>query len=113
MLKWLGIFIRTLLSAARTRRGLAAENLALRQQLAVLKHQYPRPRLDALDRLFWVALSRIWSGWREALHIDQPDTVVRWYRQGFRYYWRWKRRGRARPKIDPEMRRLRDVRNPL
>ena len=31
---------------------------------------------------------------------------MRWHRQGFRYYWRWKSRGRGRPKIDPELREL-------
>lgn len=106
MFKWFGILIRTLVSAARTRQGLAAENVALRQQLAVLKHRHPRPRLDAVDRLFWVVLSRIWPGWREALHIVQPETVIRWHRQGFRYYWHWKSRGRGRPKIDAEIRSL-------
>jgi putative transposase len=106
MFKWLGILVRTLVSAARTRQELAAENLALRQQLAVLKHRHPRPRLDALDRLFWVVLSRSWSSWRGALHIVKPDTVIRWHRQGFRRYWRWKSRARGRPKIDPEIRRL-------
>ena len=51
-------------------------------------------------------LSRIWSGWRGALHIVQPETVIRWHRQSFRYYWRWKSRDRGRPRLDPEIRRL-------
>ncbi len=54
--------------------------------------------------MFWVVLSRAWAGWRNSLHIVQPETVVRWHPQGFRYYWRWKSRGRGRPKIDPEIR---------
>jgi transposase InsO family protein len=48
-------------------------------------------------------LSKIWHGWRSALHVVQPETVVRWHRQGFRYYWRWKSRGRGRPTVDPEI----------
>ena len=106
MLKWLGITVRTLLSALRTHRALATENLVLRQQLSVLKQHHPRPRLTDADRLFWVALSSIWPGWREALHIVQPETVVRWHRQGFRYYWRWKSRHRGRPRVDPQVRDL-------
>jgi len=106
MLKWLGILLRTLRSALLPERELALENLVLRQQLAVLKHRYPRPRLTDADRLFWVLLSRIWSGWRTSLHIVQPETVIRWHRQGFRYYWRWKSRHRGRPRIDPEIREL-------
>ncbi len=42
---------------------LVLENLALRQQLAVLSRQRPRPALYRRDRLFWVFLSRIYSDW--------------------------------------------------
>jgi len=103
VLKWLGIIIPTLRSVLRCRQDLALENLVLRQQLAVLKHARPRPRLSDVDRFFWVLVSRLWSGWRDAVHVVQPGTVVRWHRQGFRYYWRWKSRGRGRPKIDAEI----------
>ncbi len=106
MIKWLGIISRTLLSALRTQRGLAVENLALRQQLAVMKRRHPRTRLTDSDRLFWVALSRVWADWRESLHVVQPATVLRWHRQGFRYYWRWKSRRRGRPRLDAEIRNL-------
>ena len=58
------------------------------------------------NRLFWILLSRGWRNWHAALHVVQPATVVRWHRQGFKYYWRWKSRGRGRPKIDPEIRHL-------
>lgn len=103
MIKWLTILFGTLRSALRSQQVLAAENLVLRQQLAVLKMNHPRPRLTDADRCFWVFLSRIWPDWRRTLHIVQPDTVIRWHRQGFLYYWRWKSRGRGRPKIDPEL----------
>src|SRR5256885_8622297 len=39
------------------------------------------------DRLFWVALSRVWAGWRQALVIVSPNTVLRWQRRRFREYW--------------------------
>lgn len=71
-----------------------------------MKHQHHRPRLTNANRYFWVALSRIWSGWHYSLHIIQPKTVARWHRQGFRYYWRWKSRHRGRPKADLEIRVL-------
>ena len=83
------------------------ENLALRQQLAVLRRSVSRPRLRPWDRLFWVGPSRWWMGWKNALAIVAPATVVGWHRQGFRLYWRWKSRGRpGRPPIDLELRRL-------
>ena len=103
MFKWLKILIGTLRSVLRCRRDLALENLALRQRLAVLKQGHSRPRLTRGGRTFWVLASRLWPGWRGVLHVVQPDTVVRWHRQGFRYYWRWKSRRRGRPKIDLEV----------
>src|SRR6266436_1325194 len=68
-------------------RQLALENLALRQQLAVYKRTLPRPKLRTMDRLVWVGLARIWTGWRQALVIVSPDTILRWQRRRFREYW--------------------------
>src|SRR5262245_50263610 len=68
-------------------RQLALENLALRQQLAVYQPTAPRPRLRTTDRLVWVGLARVWTGWRRALVIVSPDTVLRWQRRRFREYW--------------------------
>ncbi len=76
------------------RSRLVAENLALRQELVVLQRTGQRPRLRKRDRIFWTWLSRFWTGCRSALLIVQPETVVRWHRQGFRLYWRWKLRNR-------------------
>lgn len=71
-------------TALRSRTDLTLENLALRQQLALLRHQSKRPQFARLDRLLWVWLSNHWAGWREALHLVRPETVIRWHRQGFR-----------------------------
>ncbi len=106
MIKWMAILLGTLRAVMRCQRDLVIENLALRQQLAVLKHRHSRPRLTDADRVFWVVLSQIWAGWRETLHVVRPGTIVRWHRQGFRYYWHWKSRRRGRPRIDPEIRHL-------
>ena len=46
-----------------------------------------RPRLHTTDRLFWAGLARLWTGWRHALVMVTPDTVVRWQRRRFREYW--------------------------
>ncbi len=43
-------------------RQLALENRALRQQLVVYKRTANRPQLRPRDRLFWVGLSRVWTG---------------------------------------------------
>jgi transposase InsO family protein len=94
-------FLRCLLLP---RAALAAENLALRQQLAVLLHKQPRPKLCDRDRRYWVRLSSWSSGWRDWLVLVKPETVVRWHRRGFRAFWRRKSPGRpGRPTIPREV----------
>src|SRR6266849_7292286 len=88
MLRAIELLLASILRLFRTRRSLLLENLVLRQQLAVLKRKHPRPRLDVIDRLFWVLARRFWSGWKEALIIVSPETVIRWHRSGFGLYWR-------------------------
>ena len=51
---------------------LAAENLALRQQLAIAQQSAKRPKLRRRDKIFWVWLSRLWTKWRTVLAIVQP-----------------------------------------
>jgi hypothetical protein len=87
MLRIISSFIGRLPGRLNLVATLTAENLALRQQLIVLKRQQKRPNLKGRDRLYWVILSRIWSGWRSTLLIVQPDTVVRWHRRAFKLYW--------------------------
>ncbi|MEE9533594.1 MAG: integrase, partial [Acidimicrobiia bacterium] len=105
LIQTLLLWIRALV---RDRTDLATENIALRQQLAILEQRSKRPRLRRSDRIFWVWLSQFWTGWRSVLLIVQPDTVIRWHQQGFRLYWRRKSRtGQVgRPKIEAEIRWL-------
>ena len=63
-------------TALRLRSELALENLALRQQLAVLNRRHRRPKLRKLDRFFWLLLSRSWERWKETLIIVKPETVL-------------------------------------
>ena len=100
--------VPALISAFKARRELALENVALRQQLAVLRRSVKRPRLSNVDRGFWVLLRRIWTDWESVLVIVKPQTVVRWHRCGFRRYWTWKSRRRrpGRPGVAPEIREL-------
>lgn len=79
----------------RSRCDLLLENLALRQQLAVLKRRRPQPRFTASDRLFWIMLRWLWGGWKQALILVQPETIVRWHKAGFKAYWTWLSQHRA------------------
>ena len=87
MFRFLGVSFATLVRLFCSQKSLLLENLALRQQLSVMKRRHPRPRLELLDRLFWLIVRRRWSGWKQALLVVTPETVVRWHRAGFRWYW--------------------------
>jgi len=91
-----------------SRVALHLEVLALRHQLLVLERsRRRRPRLGRADRWLWACLSRVWSGWRTALVIVKPDTVVAWHRTGFRLFWTWKSRRRTgRPPVPRDVRAL-------
>jgi putative transposase len=109
MLIALTTLLATLSSIFRSRAALELENLALRHQIGVLQRSARKcPKLTSRDRLLWICLSRLWSDWRSALAIVQPETVIAWHRAGFRLFWTWKvRHGQpGRPVISREVRDL-------
>jgi putative transposase len=98
-------FLKTLL---RSRLALQLEIVALRHQVAVYQQTVCRPRLHPPDRLFWVCLSRLWSGWQHALVFVQPRTVIAWQKKRFRDHWRHlsQQARPGRPTIAKEVREL-------
>jgi putative transposase len=94
------LIFSTLLDLTRNRTDLVVENALLRQQLIVLNRQIKRPRLTNPDRFRLVFLSHFTTFWKQALHIIQPDTLLRWHRELFQFYWR--RKSQGKPKISAE-----------
>jgi len=76
--------LHALRAMARSRADLVLKNVALRQQVMVLKEKTPRPHLYDGHRAFWVAARSGRSGWASRLVVVTPDTVVRWHRSRFR-----------------------------
>jgi len=109
----LSFLMATLFSLVRSlladKAELALENLALRRQVAVLKREKPLPRLDDLDRAFWVALKEKWSSWVNSLILVTPDTVIRWQKERFNRYWAAKSRPGKRPGRPTVSRQIRDL----
>ena len=87
MLTALLVFLRSIGLICGGHRAVALENLALRQELAVLTRTVKRPPLRSTDRLFWVLLAKGWRDCRSALIVVKPNTVVRWHRQCLRRHW--------------------------
>lgn len=104
MFPLLASVVGVLRSSFRTRAALQLETVALRHQINVLRRsQRGRVRLGSFGSLLWTWLRRLWPGWRSALVIVKPETVIAWHRQGFRVYWAWKSRGRpGRPGLAKE-----------
>ncbi len=90
----------------RSKQGIALENLALRQQLAVQQRSIKRPKIKNTDRIFWVWLSSIWNNWKSSLIIVKPPTVIGWHKKGFKLYWKWKSRRVGRPNVDWQLIKL-------
>ena len=90
----------------RSRAALAAENLFLRKQLALFGERKVQPhRATDAARFVMDAMGRLFE-WRGALRVVKPDTFIRWHRNGFRLFWRWKSRSRGRPKLPSDLRQL-------
>jgi putative transposase len=107
MLELLRLVLGTVRVACGGRHALLLENLVLRQQLAVLLRTRRRPRLRRRDKLFWLLVRRLNAEWRRHLVLVSPDTVVRWHRQGWRLFWRWKSRTQlGRPHLPADIREL-------
>lgn len=86
--------------------SLLAENLFLRQQLRLYVERGVRPRITNRQRLALVVLSWFVCDWRSALIVVRPETLVRWHRNAWRLFWRWKSRPRGRPILPAEIRGL-------
>lgn len=90
----------------RSRKELVLENALLRQQVIVLQRQVKRPRLTWRERGIMVALASQPRQWQSALLIVQPDTLLRWHRDLFRWVWRRKsqpRRSGGKPRLSPDV----------
>jgi len=96
-------------SVVSSRENLILENLALRQQLLALHAKRPHRRLTARDKLFWVMLRKVWSGWRNPLILVTRRTVTGWHRAGFRLYWKWLSRARQRGGRKPVSKEIRTL----
>jgi hypothetical protein len=108
MLWMVELLLHWLASLMKSRRQLEAENLVLRHQVSILRRSASRrPSLSNADRMALVWLYRLCPSVVDAVTIIRPETVIRWHRQGFRAFWRWKSRPRGgRPAIPKEIRDL-------
>jgi hypothetical protein len=82
----------TLADLPRSRAQLLAENALWRQQLTVLHRRTKTPRLTWKARLSLLFLAHGVPSWKQVLQLIQPDTLLRWHREGYRLFWKLKSR---------------------
>ncbi len=108
MIQTVRLLLGQLAGCFRSRAELEFENLVLRHQIEILRRSAPRRvRLARADRFIFTLVLRLWPRVAQSIRIVHPKTLVRWHREGFRIYWRWKSRScGGRPKATSELRAL-------
>jgi putative transposase len=101
----LPVLVGFIADVTRSREHLLMENALLRQQLIVASRKVKRPLFKAHERGFVVLLASLLPHWRNALLLVKPDTVLRWHREGFRLFWRWKSKNTksCASRVDPDV----------
>jgi putative transposase len=82
------------------------EILVLRQELAVLRRQHPRPRLQPTDRALLAGLSRLLPRVRWSVFLVRPETLLCWHRRMVARRWTYPSTSKGRPPISEEMQQL-------
>jgi hypothetical protein len=80
--------------------------VVLRHELAVLRRQVARPRLDERDRVFLAAASRLLHGASRPSFFVRPETLLGWHRHLVRRRWTYAGRRPGRPSVLAETREL-------
>ncbi len=108
MIQTLRLLLHQFAICLKSRAELHIENLVLHHQIEILRRSAPsRVHLTRGDRFLFTWLVRLWPKVSQSVRIVHPKTLVRWHRQGFRIYWRWKSRSRGgRPRVTGELRAL-------
>jgi putative transposase len=90
----------------RSREFKELEIVVLRHELAVLRRQVGRPRLEERDRLFLAAASRLLNRASRPSFFVSPDTLLGWHRRLVRRRWTYIHRRAGRPSVSAELREL-------
>ncbi len=97
--------IKFIFSFFQSQLSMKMEIAALRHQLLVYQREKIKPEIKATDRILWSWISKIWSGWKNALFFVKPAIIIAWRRKNFKEHWvKLCRNGKpGRPLVHPEI----------
>jgi putative transposase len=101
MLKSLLLFFQ---KSFTTKTQLILENIFLAKQLEIYQRADPKLNINRTDRIFFNLMKDLLSNWKERIFIVKPETIIKWHRTAFKFYWRWKSKPKGgRPKVSREV----------
>ena len=88
----------------KTKTQLLLEVAMLAKQLEIYQRTDPKLKIKRTDRMFFSLIMDLISTWKERMFIVKPETVIKWHRTAFKFYWRCKSRPKGgRPKVSREV----------
>jgi transposase InsO family protein len=88
----------------KTKIPLLLEVIMLAKQLEIYQRTDPKLKIKRTDRIFFSIMVDLLSNWKEKMFIVKPETVIKWHKTAFKFYWRWKSRPKGgRPKVSREV----------
>jgi putative transposase len=102
----LGRVLELVLRCFRSAQAKEIEILVLRHELAVLRRQHPRPRLQPTDRALLAALSRLLPRACWSVFLVRPETLLRWHRRMVARRWTYPTTSNGWPAISDEAQQL-------
>jgi putative transposase len=109
---WLFVYLalrrslELVLLCCRSAEAKEAEILVLCHELAVLRRQHPRPRLQPSDRALLATLSRLLPRARWSVFLVQPQTLLRWHRRMVARRWTYVAAHKGRPPLPDDIQQL-------
>jgi hypothetical protein len=99
-----------LLRSFKTNTQLKLEILFLQKQLEIFQRSNHRVKINGGERMFFTIMKGLFQSWKERLVIVKPETLIKWHRLGFRYFWRRKSGEEGgRPQMNMEVIKLMPV----
>jgi putative transposase len=98
--------LEAILLCFRSAEAKEIEMLVLRHELALLRRQHPRPRLQPKDRALLAALSRLLPRTRWSVFLVRPETLLGWHRRMVARRWTYPTTSKGRPPVPEEVQDL-------